>query len=81
LAPAFLAVLKECDQKTWLKLQKQVPFHARDSSRDPWWDSEDSDELLTQLFDALNACAPEGHYFGAHSGDGSDFGFWPVDDE
>ena len=35
---------------------------------------------LEALTDCLEAFAPEGHYFGAHWGDGSDFGFWPSDD-
>jgi hypothetical protein len=32
------------------------------------------------LIDLLNNIAPEGTYFGAHPGEGSDFGFWEVDE-
>jgi len=39
------------------------------------------DMLLSDLFDALDACAPAGFYFGAIEGDGSDFGFWRVEDD
>lgn len=39
--------------------------------------SEDSVYDLEWLMDTLQEFAPAGTYFGAHVGDGSDFGFWP----
>ena len=46
------------------------------SNGSEWWDSEDAAALLENLFDILHEAAPEGCYFGAHPGDGSDFGWW-----
>ena len=34
---------------------------------------------ISDVLDALDECAPEGCYFGPHEGDGSDFGFWPIE--
>lgn len=39
------------------------------------------DDVLELLFDSLNGVAPDGTSFGAHEGDGSDFGFWQYEDE
>ena len=49
-----------------------------------WTDDETDDAAYLvneELPDALNALAPDGYTFGAHEGDGSDFGFWasPVE--
>jgi hypothetical protein len=44
------------------------------------YESEEADRILSDLFDALNFYAPKGHYFGAHEGDGSDYGFWAIED-
>lgn len=37
-------------------------------------------ELVDDLMDALQAFAPANAYFGAHIGDGADFGFWLYDE-
>lgn len=40
-----------------------------------------AEDLLGEIQDALEAFAPPYCYFGAHPGDGSDFGYWPMDME
>lgn len=46
-----------------------------------YWYSDEAISLMDCLFDELDQSAPNGYYFGAHPGDGSDFGFWELDDE
>ncbi len=45
---------------------------------------DDVDEFKAQavgaLMSGLEANAPEGTYFGTLEGDGSNFGFWPIDE-
>lgn len=49
--------------------------------KDPFdFETENAHYLLETLFDALNDCAPDNHYFGAHVGNGSDYGFWESED-
>jgi hypothetical protein len=43
-------------------------------------DDEHATDVVSELFDALNDFAPPYTYFGAHEGDGSDYGFWPYVD-
>lgn len=64
-SPNLLMAL--CDQKAGIETN--------------WWDSEEATEICMELQDALGEYAPEGHYFGAHMGDGSDFGYWNDEDE
>lgn len=52
-----------------------------DSNGEPL--AKDEDTLMWDVdnfVDMLNELAPEGVYFGAHIGDGADFGWWPDND-
>ena len=44
------------------------------------FDSEETQWTMDELFDYLNDYAPPYAYFGAHPGDGSDYGFWLSED-
>ena len=45
--------------------------------RNDFYDMELADELVGTLMDGIQGYCPPFVYFGAHEGDGSDFGFWP----
>ena len=58
-----------------------IPGDADGCASHEFWDSDEAHALVSVLAEALEECAPEDTYFGTHPGDGSDFGFWPSDDE
>lgn len=48
---------------------------------DPAWDTEIISWITHEIaWDAMEEIAPEGYYFGAHAGDGCDYGFWKIKD-
>jgi hypothetical protein len=70
------------------ELNRVFPFNgnslANDARRaiDLQEDAETKSEILTDMFDQLDSIAQrEGFYFGAHPGDGSDFGYWTPEDD
>jgi hypothetical protein len=81
LVPAFLSTLKELDLERGLRIEhayEDVIEHLM-TGLEP--NPDDVQALMEDLFDGLDACAPPGWSFGAHEGDGSDFGFWWGEDE
>lgn len=80
----FLAVLRivapaEYEALTFNSGFNCPPNYAREDRASSWWDSDQARYLLEEITETLEAHAPEGYWFGAHPGDGADFGYWPLD--
>ena len=88
LVPAFMDVLWKYHPKAYILATEGMlevfdlsytdlcsqPFHMA-------WQSSEMGYLLHEvLWDARDEIAPEGYYFGAHAGDGCDYGFWRIKD-
>ena len=67
------------DTPEYVQVMNAIPAHAMEDKEADWWNSDDAAGLLESLFDTLDSYSPEGYYFGAHLGDGSDYGFWKMD--
>jgi len=83
LIPAFLDELNRVNPMGYAQMMvnnAMPPSYAMDDDEDEWWDDE-AYSYLEMLFDALDEESPEGFYFGAHPGDGSDYGYWKTEDE
>jgi hypothetical protein len=84
VANTLLAALEYLDLEAYDLIVDAMPPDMADGRWDDareaeYWESEAGAYLIEALFDALQECAPPGHYFGSHPGDGADVGFWPVE--
>lgn len=78
LIPTFLSVadglrLSRADRK-------EVNRIARAANAEDYYESDDASEDCQTLFDVLGNYTPDYCYFGAHPGDGADYGVWVVED-
>jgi hypothetical protein len=92
LIPTFLSVIESCDHdevddlsKEWRRLQV-LKSELSDTDPDPKYPTlqimESVSIFLNEgLWGAMEDLAPDGCYFGANEGDGSDFGFWEYPDD
>jgi hypothetical protein len=79
LIPAFEDVLRQAGVKLPRRPIEVTNLLAGKAVSDAG--RERVSDYTHDLFDALDEVAPEGCYFGAHPGDGADFGFWPCEDD
>ncbi len=92
LLSAFISELEWQVSRNGDYFSKPENFSERDrlanligEAQDAWSDdgetlSEDGEQFIEEISDVLGEFAPPYCYFGAHYGDGADFGFWPSFD-
>lgn len=76
---AELAYQMSCQTKRFPRREyrKLINLADRVSENDP---DDIGSEVVEELFDALEQFAPPYAYFGAHEGDGADYGYWLSSD-
>lgn len=85
LIPAFLDKLRTLDNKRALRFKDSHTAMSsaiedlENGETNPYWNTEEATEDCNDLADILGEYAPDGHYFGSHPGDVSDFGYWECE--
>lgn len=64
------------------RVKSLLPRHMRGEFSKATPGSEERAYILWErAFEYLNSIAPSGYYFGSHPGNGSDYGFWKIEEE
>lgn len=80
--PALLAVLDVHAPEKAIEIRGIYPETIEALGADNKAPNETAVEMLRDdVWAAMEEIAPPGHVFGAHEGDGADFGFWESEDE
>lgn len=77
LIPVFMGVIR--DTPEYVQMMNTIPALVVENKEADWWNSDEAVVLLESLFDTLDTYAPDNYYFGAHPGDGSDYGYWEIE--
>lgn len=64
------------NKERYARLDSMLSEIEQRMEREDYYASEDAGYDLETLFEALDEFAPPFCFFGAHAGDGADFGFW-----
>ena len=75
LLPVFAAIMRQ-----FLTVNGHASLYVERAEtivRNEFYDMELADELVGKLMDGIQGYCPPFVFFGAHPGDGADFGFWP----
>lgn len=82
LIPSFMSELESQRplKREHRKLLRDIKRNQRNMVSPAYYENEQATWDLEALFDALDAYCLPYFYFGAHPGDGSDYGYWLSED-